>query len=327
MGYKIHSFNISNKKSKKIKLISNTGKLLKTYDVPNFDNCYIKTQDTMGNISNYIINGVLYSYFDNHKIVDNTGICTSCCNISKVSGAKLFYIKNNQLWLNNYGKTTKSKKEDGYIKVTGGGNSDTNKSLGLMSNGNIASFDGVWKDYTNAHFIDIFGTVGYNSRYQNGYMLDINNNLYKCHRETLGLKVTKLASNVKYGICYSYNPNTGSSSGSEYSTIKLDDVWYLNNVSTGLKVKEITIRPRIGYAIGIDGNLYYTTFDDNSPVILQSGKWNSLAITNENKVFSILNNKVYLINSDGVMEIQDHLGNGCKKLEGSNNLFLVYCEE
>ena len=60
MGYKIHSFNISNKKSKKIKLISNTGKLLKTYDVPNFDNCYIKTQDTMGNISNYIINGVLY---------------------------------------------------------------------------------------------------------------------------------------------------------------------------------------------------------------------------------------------------------------------------
>ena len=40
MGYKIHSFNISNKKSKKIKLINNNGELLKTYNVPNFDNCF-----------------------------------------------------------------------------------------------------------------------------------------------------------------------------------------------------------------------------------------------------------------------------------------------
>lgn len=327
MGYNVHSFNISNKKSKKIKVINNNGELLKTYDVVNFDNCYIKTQDTIGNISNYIINGILYSYFNNHKIVDKTGICTSCCNISKDSGAKLFYIKNNQLWRNEYGKTTNIKSDDDYIKVTGGGDSDTSKSLGLMSNGNITSFDGVWSTEKTAHFVDIFGTVGYNRWNQNGYMLDINNNLYKCQRQILGLNITKLSSNVKYGICYSYNPSKSFGNGSEYSTIKLDDLWYLNNVSTGLKVKEITIRPRMGYAIGIDDNLYYTTFDDNNPTIIQNGKWNSLAITNENKVFSIKNNKVYLISSDGTMEIQDHLGNGCKKLEGSNNLFLVYCEE
>ena len=110
MGYKVHSFNISNKQSKKIKVINNNGELLKTYDVPNFDNCYIKTQDTIGNISNYIINGVLYSYFDNHKIVDNTGICTSCCNISKVSEARLYYVKDNQLWSNNYGKVSNTKR-------------------------------------------------------------------------------------------------------------------------------------------------------------------------------------------------------------------------
>ena len=198
-----------------------------------------------------------------------------------------------------------------------------------MSNGNIVSFDGVWQTNQNTYFVDIFGTVGYSRWSQNGYMLDINNNLYKCQRQTLRLNITKLSSNVKYGICYSYNPTTGSSSGtgSEYSTIKLDDVWYLNNVSTKLKVKEITIRPGMGYAIGIDDNLYYTTFADNNPTIIQNGKWSSLAITNENKVFSIKNNKVHLIGSDGVIEIQDHLGNGCKKLDGSNNLFLVYCEE
>ena len=39
--------------------------------------------------------------------------------------------------------------------------------------------------------------------------------------------------------------------------------------------------------------------------------------------YSIKDNKVDVIYSDGNMEIQDHLGNSRKKLQGSNNFKIV----
>ena len=331
MGYKIHSFNISNKKSKKIKLISNTGKLLKTYDVPNFDNCYIDSQDAALISDNYIINGNLYNGTNN--LIDDSGKCT-CCD-KKLNTNFSVFIKDNKLYKYSSDGTISAINENlKWIKVSGRDSGGTvNMQLALtdttlyylLRNGTINSLT-TSTAYKNV--VDICGVYNSASYKTSGYTLDSSGRMMQVNGD-------QITTNVRYISCCS---NGSGSDTYGYSLITKDNKWQMisgyDPVTILEKVKEITPGNTSGsnirqhYAITLDGALYHCATKHESQYDtklskIDDGNWVSLAaFVGLSGAYGVKGGKVYKLTGTTITEMPQ-FGTNNIKIEGVGK-FLLY---
>lgn len=331
MGYKIHSFNISNKKSKKIKLISNTGKLLKTYDVPNFDNCYIDSQDGALISDNYIINGNLYNGTNN--LIDESGKCT-CCD-KKLDTNFSIFIKDNKLYKYTSDGTISVINENlKWVKVSGRDSGGTvNMQLALTdttlyylrSSGTISSLT-TSTAYKNV--VDICGVYNSATYKTSGYTLDRSGGM----KQVNGGQIT---TNVRYISCCS---NGSESKTYGYSLITKDNKWQMQSgyhpVTILENVKEITpgntsqSNIRQHYAITLDGALYhcatkYESQYDTELSKIDDGNWMSLAaFVGLSGAYGVKDGKVYKLAGTTITEMPQ-FGSSNIKIEGVGK-FLLY---
>lgn len=94
--------NSMSSKKKKVRFIDKYFQVLGSYDVPNFDKCYIPSQDSGPSTFAHIVNGNLYynNYKDgtnDYKPVDTSGDCILCN--AGVEYSYGYYIKNSQIHL------------------------------------------------------------------------------------------------------------------------------------------------------------------------------------------------------------------------------------
>ena len=337
MGFRIYNNQLvdnNKKKNKYIKLINANGEVLHTYQVDNFDNCYIPNQDSDIVSYNYIINGNLYT--NTNDLIDSSGLCT-CCD-SKISYIWSVFIKDGKLYRFRISTNREvfQLTASNPVKVCGKDSDGTDvMPIVLHSDGTISYVKktGALTTTSISNVVDICGqfstAIGWNAY---GYYLTSSGSLYGGK----GTGISKLASNVKKIYC------SGNGDGRHgYSFISNDDTWYIIQSSIpNLKVSQVTpgpyIKQPIAYLYGIsleDSSLYcvecnitYSNIGSRKVTQIGSSGWTSICATWANTgALGIKDGKVYKIVGKDIQELPN-LGNNNIKLDGVDR-FLLYCEE
>lgn len=335
MGFRIYNNQLvdnNKKKNKYIKLINAQGQVLHTYQVDNFDNCYIPNQDSYLPSSNYIINGKVY--MNTNVLIDSSGLCT-CCD-SKMMSSAFTFIKSGRLYA--YNKISNRIELLGnftnLVKVCGQGGQGTEPAMQILLDSNHTAYYRYigYPSISLSNVVDICGQfTRANSWSPYGYYLTSSGVLYGGK----GVNISKLATNAKKIYCCSDGNGYNG-----YSFISNDDTWNINGkVVPDLKVSHVTggpYRKNLVYLYGIgleDSCLYcvecqYTSGANELQSVTQisSSGWKSISATQYNTgALGIKNGKVYKIAGKSIQELPD-LGNGNIKIEGVNT-FLLYCQE
>ena len=342
--------NSMSSKKKKVRFINKYFQVLGSYDVPNFDKCYIPSQDSGPSTFAHIVNGNLYynNYKDgtnDYKPVDTSGDCISCN--AGVEYSYGYYIKNSQIHLFKADGRHNLVLEDvnaDYDKI-----SDRESASGkplllrsLTAPDSPGQLDKLYSpsskatpiiDYDNTFtvnkpYVDVCGKWGAGD---GCYCLDSEGRVYgglgKITGEIDLCKIDGLR--FKYISCN----NTNSSGG--FAGITTDNLWAVETfdgrryIST-VKVAQITAGfnddlSRDKYGIGLQGELYYSSKLGKVQTLETSG-WQSLAAGGGLSYGAgIKNGKVYKLYGTGITEIPE-LGNNNIKIEGVHN-FLLYSEE
>ena len=346
-------------KKKKIRRLDNTLNVKATYEVPDFNNCYVSSQSASTSSLLYIINGNLY-YNDPEKsydtiLMDDSGECTTC-NTALSSEYQIVYTKPPAVWC--ISKTDGTAKKlgqpsgNGYIKVTGLiKRSYSGAHLLYSRQGSSSGQINVIQDLSdrlsigyNIHFtqeqpyIDVCGSYSSQSD-RASYALDSKGIVYGgegTDSNEINLCYYSPALRFKY-ISVDSTRSLGCFAG-----ITTKDLWAIeendryNSIRgvSDFKVIQITSGGRMksttpSYAIGVNGELYKAVITSGSGVkfsTVETSGWSSIATgTHLQYAVGIKNGKVYRIQNDVITEYPE-LGDNNIKIEGVD-YFLLYSEE
>ena len=332
---------------RKVRFINSSGSILNSYDVDNFDNCFITEQDSYKERTPYayIVNGNLYYYKNSSSTLlkDNSGLCT-CCDPRFVK-ERLYYVRDSAVWsFSSLDATPSAFTSDKQMS-----SSKVKKILTPMNNGRIAYLTTAGDLYYRQTDSSLAGS-SVQDMCGNAYVFNGNNYyswfvLYKSgvaehkHYYSASGYYGQSYSNYKYITCYSYSGYVSSSTKSPaiFCGISTVDNWMIADTNTGVQVSEITAGVRINstdtkylYAVGLDKKLYYSIVTNKitqAPTVLDdSGEWQSVAALSENTgCLAIKDGKVYKIVGTTITELVN-LGTGNTRLRGCDQ-YLLYTEE
>ena len=331
---------------RKVRFINSSGSILNSYDVDNFDNCFITEQDSYKERTPYayIVNGNLYYYKNSSSTLlkDNSGLCT-CCD-PRLVHERFYYVRDSAVW--TFSSLDATPYVFTYDKQMS--SSKVTKILTPMTNGRIAYLTTAGDLY---YYQTASSRVGSNVQDMcgNAYIFNGANYyswfvLYKSgvaeHRHYYGTAGYYGGSytNYKYITCYSYSGRiTRYDVPAIFCGISTADNWMIASTNTGVQVSEITAGVRINstdtkylYAVGLDKKLYYSIVTDKivqAPTVLDdSSEWQSVAALSENTgCLAIKDGKVYKIIGTTITELVN-LGTGNTRLRGCDQ-YLLYTEE
>ena len=350
---RVHSMSpyiINNEKGtskKQIKVVSKDGKLLHTYEVSNYDKCYIPYQSSGSYTANYIINGNFYrsdvSYTDP---VDSSGLCT-CCDCKYNRDNFGLYIRDGKLWkytsTNNIAKfSDRTAEKLTWVKVTGYYRSGNGYLMGLTDKGKLyylynESSNSINPSKTYKDAIGGYGAVI--SSLSAGYALTTDNLVYDTLDEvTYPDKIAMLSGCCEY-------TGEGSERYSHVCMLGMDGYLHVSSSYSG-KLTTLSSTPKLRYvtpgytlynrskrniclyAIGEDNHLYYITLTGDYPTgltLIDEGIWVSMApfTYNTSGALGIKDDgKIYKIIGSTITECPE-LGSNNKEIKGTTR-FLVY---
>ena len=352
---RVHSMSpyaINNEKGtskKQIKVVSEDGKLLHTYEVSNYDKCYIPYQSSGSATVNYIINGNFYrSDVSYTKPVDSSGLCTCCdCKYNRDYNFGL-YIRDGKLWEytsdNKIAKFSNSAAEKfTWVKVTGYYRGKNGYLMGLTDKGKLYYFWNTGNCFslnpskTYRDSIGGYGTV--TSSLSVGYALTPDNLVYDTLDEvTYPDKIAMLSGCCEYtgegSTRYSHVCMLGMdgylhvSSSYKGKLTTLSSTPKLRYVTPGYTMYNSSKRDICLYAIGVDNHLYRINLTGDYPTgltLVDEGIWVSVApfTYNTSGALGIKDDgKIYKIIGSTITECPE-LGSNNKEIKGTTR-FLVY---
>ena len=350
---RVHSMSpyvINNEKGtskKQIKVVSKDGKLLHTYEVSNYDKCYIPYQSSGSYTANYIINGNFYrSDVSYTKPVDSSGLCT-CCDCKYKRDNFGLYIRDGKLWkytsTNNIARfSDTTAKKLTWVKVTGYYRSGNGYFIGLTDTGKLyylydESSHSINPSTTYKDSIGGYGTTSFSASV--GYALTTDNRVYDTlDNVTYSDKIAMLSGCCEYtgegSTRYTHVCMLGMdgylhvSNGNRGKLTTLSSTPKLRYVTPGYTMYNSSNRNICMYAIGEDNHLYYITLTGNYPTgltLIDEGIWTSVApfTYNTSGALGIKDDgKIYKIIGSTITECPE-LGSNNKEIKGTTR-FLVY---